>query len=37
MQLDELEVLRPKVDDVLQHATASARWFQIWLANQTHR
>lgn len=37
LQLDEVELLRPKIDDVLQHATASARWFQIWLANQTHR
>ena len=26
--------LRPLVDVVLQHATASARWFQIWLSNQ---
>ena len=37
MQLDEKELVRPKIDDVLQQATGAARWFQIWLANQTHR
>ena len=37
MQLDEMELVRPKIDDVLQQATGAARWFQIWLANQTHR
>ena len=31
---EEVSNLRPLVDDVMQHATASARWFQIWLANQ---
>jgi HPt (histidine-containing phosphotransfer) domain-containing protein len=31
---EQVSNLRPLVDDVLHHATASARWFQIWLANQ---
>jgi HPt (histidine-containing phosphotransfer) domain-containing protein len=31
----QVSSLRPLVDEVMQHATAAARWFQIWLANQS--
>jgi HPt (histidine-containing phosphotransfer) domain-containing protein len=33
LQLDEDALLKPKVEAVLQQATAVARWFQIWLSN----
>lgn len=33
LQLDEEPLLKPKVDAVLNQATAVARWFQIWLSN----
>lgn len=34
LDADQVSNLRPLVDDVMQQATGSARWFQIWLANQ---
>jgi HPt (histidine-containing phosphotransfer) domain-containing protein len=34
LNADQVSNLRPLVDDVMHQATASARWFQIWLANQ---